>query len=65
MELNIAKFIKNLKELSVTELDSKQRSNYDLYKEKPLSYWNNQLYKKILENNNIRGDTINLYELSR
>ena len=62
MELNKAKIINILKSLSNSNFEKNKRLNNEIYKEKPLAYWNNTLYNKILQHHSISGRTIDLYE---
>lgn len=61
MQLNRAKLIYALSKVSNPSI-IKKRSWDTLYNNKPCTYWNNLLWKKILEHDTIFGEAINKYE---
>ncbi len=61
MLLNRAKLVNALKNVDISSLTKKRDSNTQ-YNNKNCSYWNNLLWTKILEDQNIFGSSINKYE---
>ena len=61
MILNKSKFINALASVEITD-NNKKRKWDTFYKNNVCAYWNNELWKKILESEFINGNEINKYE---